>query len=73
MWDSPYSTTYAALRAERAHHHGHTDTPDAITESHWRYTGSGHTPGAALIAAGVATDLAENQEEAGSQRGVHDR
>ncbi|MFH8702506.1 replication initiator [Streptomyces rubrogriseus] len=54
-----YSTTYAALRAERAHHLGHTDTPDAITDAHWRYVGSGHTPGAALIAAGVAEDLAE--------------
>lgn len=54
-----YSTTYAALRAERAHHVGHTDTPEAITDAHWRYVGSGHTPGAALIAAGIAEDLAE--------------
>ncbi|MEW1867456.1 replication initiator [Streptomyces caelestis] len=54
-----YSTTYAALRAERAHHVGHADTPEAITDAHWRYVGSGHTPGAALIAAGVAEDLAE--------------
>ncbi|MFE4409802.1 replication initiator [Streptomyces sp. NPDC056821] len=53
-----YSTTYAALRAQRSHHQGHTDLPDAITERHWRYVGSGHTPGAALIAAGVAEDLA---------------
>lgn len=68
-----YSTTYAALRAERAHHVGHTDIPDAITDARWRYIGSGHTPGAALITAGVATDLAENQEEARSQRGAHDR
>ncbi|MFF3931547.1 replication initiator [Streptomyces hirsutus] len=57
-----YSTTYAALRAERAHHMGHTDTPNAITERTWRYIGSGHTPGAALIAAGVAEDLAANRE-----------
>lgn len=56
-----YSTTYAALRAQRAHHHGHTDTPDAITDAHWRYVGSGHTPGAALIAAGVAEDIAQNR------------
>ncbi|MFK4544086.1 hypothetical protein RKD29_003682 [Streptomyces tendae] len=56
-----YSTTYAALRAERAHHHGHTDTPDAITDAHWRYIGSGHTPGAVLIAAGVAEDIAQNR------------
>lgn len=54
-----YSTTYAVLRAERARHAGHVDMPDEITERHWRYVGSGHTPGAALIAAGVADDLAE--------------
>jgi len=52
-----YSTTYAALRAERAHHMGHADVPDAITERNWRYVDSGHTPGAALIAAGIAEDL----------------
>lgn len=57
-----YSTTYAALRAERAHHMGHDDIPDAVTERSWRYAGSGHTPGAALIAAGVAEDLATNRE-----------
>ncbi|MGW2891369.1 replication initiator [Streptomyces griseoruber] len=57
-----YSTTYTALRAERAHHMGHTDTPDAVTERDWRFVGSGHTPGAALIAAGVAEDLAMNRE-----------
>ncbi|WP_393100452.1 replication initiator [Streptomyces sp. LN325] len=56
-----YSTTYAALRAERAHHMSHADMPAAITERHWRYVGSGHTPGAALIAAGVADDLAESR------------
>ncbi|MEU6220941.1 replication initiator [Streptomyces sp. NPDC047022] len=53
-----YSTTYAALRAERAHHMGHDDIPDAVTERQWRYIGSGHTPGAALIAAGIACDIA---------------
>lgn len=56
-----YSTTYTALRAERAHHQGHTDLPDTITERHWRYVGSGHTPGAALIAAGIADDLEESR------------
>ncbi|MFF0833832.1 MULTISPECIES: replication initiator [unclassified Streptomyces] len=59
-----YSTTYAALRAERAHHQGHTDLPDAITERHWRYVGSGHTPGAALIAAGIAEDIDRNRATA---------
>ncbi|MEU5246454.1 replication initiator [Streptomyces asoensis] len=57
-----YSTTYAALRAERAHHMGHDGIPDAVTERSWRYGGSGHTPGAALIAAGVAEDLVTNRE-----------
>ncbi|MEU1160779.1 replication initiator [Streptomyces sp. NPDC005921] len=57
-----YSTTYAALRAERAHHMGHDESLDAIVDRHWRYVGSGHTPGAALIAAGVASDLVLNRE-----------
>ncbi|MFJ9749679.1 replication initiator [Streptomyces chartreusis] len=56
-----YSTTYAALRAERAGHMGHGDTASAVTERKWRYVGSGHTPGAALIAASVADDLAESR------------
>ncbi|MDH2391915.1 plasmid replication initiator protein [Streptomyces sp. HNM0663] len=57
-----YSTTYAALRAERAEHQGLGQPPDAgsATDALWRYVGSGHTPGAALIAAGVAEDLARN-------------
>ncbi|MBW8798402.1 MAG: plasmid replication initiator protein [Streptomyces sp.] len=59
-----YSTTYAALRAERAHHMGHTDTAETVTERTWRYVGSGHTPGAALIAAGVAEDITRNREAA---------
>ncbi|MDX3671254.1 plasmid replication initiator protein [Streptomyces europaeiscabiei] len=66
-----YSTTYAALRAERAHHLGHTtSTPDTITERNWRYVSSGHTPGAALIAAGIAEDLATNREIAREEREV---
>ncbi|MEV7976437.1 replication initiator [Streptomyces sp. NPDC086519] len=68
-----YSTTYAALRAERAHHMGHGETPEAIVDRHWRYVGSGHTPGAALIAASAASDLVLNREiarfEAGSAGG----
>ncbi|MGQ4432328.1 replication initiator [Streptomyces sp. SAS_260] len=63
-----YSTTYAALRAERAHHVGHTDIPGAITERNWRYVGSDHTPGAALIAAGIAEDIAMNREVAREER-----
>ncbi|MFG2959670.1 replication initiator [Streptomyces sp. NPDC048291] len=65
-----YSTTYAALRAERAHHMGHTETPETVTERQWRYVGSGHTPGAALIAVGVAEDIAANREIARGQREV---
>ncbi|MGW4911244.1 replication initiator [Streptomyces sp. NPDC004270] len=67
-----YSTTYAALRAERAHHMGHADIPTAITDRQWRYVGSGHSPGAALIATGIAEDLVTNREwsrEAASDRG----
>ncbi|MGI5515767.1 replication initiator [Streptomyces sp. CA-106131] len=63
-----YSTTYAALRAERADHMGHDGIPDAVTERHWRYVGSGHTPGAALVAAGIAEDLALLREIARDDR-----
>nr|WP_269853898.1 replication initiator [Streptomyces sp. RPT161] len=60
-----YSTTYAALRAERTEHERGpdlADDPNTVTESRWRYIDSGHTPGAALIAAGIAQDLARNRE-----------
>ncbi|WP_338058613.1 replication initiator [Streptomyces noursei] len=63
-----YSTTYAALRAERAQHQRNTvvpdlaDVPSTVTETHWRYVGSGHAPGAALIAAGIAEDLAQTRQ-----------
>ncbi|MFJ8723592.1 replication initiator [Streptomyces sp. NPDC093269] len=63
-----YSTTYAALRAERARHTGHDDVADAVIERNWRYVGSGHTSGAALIAAGVAEDLALSREIAHEER-----
>ncbi|MGW5114820.1 replication initiator [Streptomyces noursei] len=65
-----YSTTYTALRAERAEHEGAIsragvpDVADAVTSTQWRYVGSGHTPGAALIAAGIAEDLLRNREVA---------
>lgn len=65
-----YSTTYTALRAERADHRRGAVLPDDahLTESRWRYVGSGHSPGAALIAAGVAEDLARNREAARDER-----
>ncbi|MEU1804345.1 replication initiator [Streptomyces sp. NPDC019937] len=62
-----YSTTYTALRAERADHQSSGDQltdPDLITDARWRYVGSGHTPGAALLAAGIAEDHARNREVA---------
>ncbi|MFJ4423540.1 replication initiator [Streptomyces bobili] len=67
-----YSTTYAALRAERSDHVGRSESSDTIADSHWRYAGSGHSPGGALIAAGIAEDLAINRElsrEAAQQPG----
>ncbi|MEU8583879.1 replication initiator [Streptomyces abikoensis] len=61
-----YSTTYAALRAARADHERVAPQlgagADAVTEAQWRYVDSGHTPGTALIAAGVASDIAANRE-----------
>ncbi|WP_371540290.1 plasmid replication initiator protein [Streptomyces sp. NBC_00466] len=57
-----YSTTYAALRADRAAHVGVEPEPGTVTEAHWRYMGSGYTPGAALIASGIADDLALSRE-----------
>ena len=68
-----YSTTYTTLRAERADHQRTADgaeppdDSDTVTDAHWRYIDSGHTPGAALIAAGVAEDLARNREIAGEE------
>lgn len=65
-----YSTTYTALRTERADHQaGGTQPtdPGVITHAHWRYVGSGHSAGAALIAAGIADDLARNRELAKEQ------
>ncbi|MFG2149220.1 replication initiator [Streptomyces sp. NPDC048696] len=61
-----YSTTYAALRADRADHRyvdaATADDPDAVTDALWRYIGSGHTTGAALIAAGIAEDLTQSRQ-----------
>ena len=57
-----------AARRTRAHHVGHTDIP--VTDRHWHYVGSGHTPGAALLAAGVAEDLAAVREIDREQREV---
>ncbi|WP_308401730.1 replication initiator [Streptomyces noursei] len=72
-----YCTTYAALRSERVEHQGATagvdvaSGPDCDTEAHWRYLGSGHTPGAALIATDIAEDLTMNRELARETRKPH--
>ncbi|MER5664579.1 replication initiator [Streptomyces mirabilis] len=67
-----YSTTYAALRADRAEHQGHvhSDSPGTAADARWRYVGSGHTPGAALFAAGISEDLAANREAAREELAV---
>ena len=61
-----YSTTYGALREERAEYQRGSAEPmdnlDVITESNWRYAGSGYTPGEADFALGIAEDLASLHE-----------
>ncbi|WP_395294735.1 replication initiator [Kitasatospora hibisci] len=73
-----YSTTYGQLRADRADHARtlagvrdlYTDWDDTtITESAWRFVGTGHTPAEALLAAGIAEDLAANREIARQSAG----
>ncbi|WBB59368.1 plasmid replication initiator protein [Streptomyces sp. WMMC500] len=58
-----YSTTYASLRAAwtESQQSGKPSSEGTVTDGQWRYVGSGHTPGAALIAAGVAEDLEESR------------
>ncbi|MBO1418826.1 plasmid replication initiator protein [Streptomyces sp. FH025] len=60
-----YSTTYGQLRAARAEHarglYADWDSETAV-EGAWRFVGTGHTPAEALIAAGIAEDLATNRE-----------
>ncbi|WP_367138261.1 MULTISPECIES: replication initiator [Streptomyces] len=61
-----YSTTYTALRTERANHQRGplADPLGGDAEAQWRYAGSGHTPGAALLAAGIADDITRNHDVA---------
>jgi hypothetical protein len=54
-----YSTTYRALRGARARYRSTEAPAGTVRESAWRYVGSGHTPGEAAIAAGIAEDLTE--------------
>ncbi|CUW30654.1 replication initiator [Streptomyces reticuli] len=57
-----YSTTYEALRAVRADYQGGgrfaLESREIVTESIWRYVGSGHSPAEAELAYGIAEDLA---------------
>jgi len=60
-----YSTTYGELRAVREEHRNNaepTDDVPVITESSWRYIGSGHSLAEAEIAAGIAEDLGKIRE-----------
>ncbi|WP_234341250.1 replication initiator [Streptomyces sp. NRRL S-646] len=60
-----YSTTYGALQEERADHRRGDTKPEngpTVTQSNWRYAGSGYTPGEADIALGIAEDLASLRE-----------
>lgn len=59
-----YSTTYGALRSVRAEHQsgGETAPVDAVTESAWRYVGSGHTLAEAEVAAGIAEGLKDARD-----------
>lgn len=72
-----YSTTYAALRADRAEYLRKEDsnnldgrTGGIETDAAWRYVGSGHSPAAAELAAGIAEDLATARELAREERQV---
>jgi hypothetical protein len=59
-----YSTTLRELRAERtAYRTGHTDVREvgAVVEASWRYVGRGYTAGEALLASGIAEDLARSR------------
>jgi len=61
-----YSTTYGRLRAERAQHTGARSVAEAgdsvVVERRWRYVHCGHSPAEALVAAGIAADLATERE-----------
>ncbi|WP_405686426.1 plasmid replication initiator protein [Streptomyces sp. NBC_01387] len=62
-----YSTTYGALRTVRADYQRGPgslalEDREAITDSAWRYVGSGHSLAEAEIAYGIAEDLAALRE-----------
>ena len=61
-----YSTTYEELRSARVDHYGGgnriADDVTPVTESAWRYVGSGHSLAEAEIAYGIAEDIANLRE-----------
>ncbi|MFK4068093.1 replication initiator [Streptomyces sp. NPDC029674] len=68
-----YSTTYGELRAARTRYLSGVDSRTwddgtTVTESAWRYVGSGHSPAEAELAAGIAEDRARSRELAGQDR-----
>ncbi|MCX5420771.1 plasmid replication initiator protein [Streptomyces sp. NBC_00114] len=67
-----YSTTYGALREERADYRrgdaNPLDGPDMVTEAAWRYVGSGYTPGEADMAYGIAESRAQSLQLAREAR-----
>jgi hypothetical protein len=73
-----YSTTLGALRQVRVEHRaaqhrrrlGLADAADAptVTVGQWRYAGQGHSPGEALLAAGIRVSLSANREQRRTER-----
>ncbi|WP_406415153.1 replication initiator [Streptomyces sp. NBC_01614] len=61
-----YSTTYGVLRSVRADYQGGgvlaLEDTDTVTDSAWRYVGSGHSPAEADIAFGIAEDITHLRE-----------
>ncbi|MFF2658685.1 replication initiator [Kitasatospora sp. NPDC058032] len=58
-----YSTTYRSLRAERGDYVRGAPAPEGeVTVGSWRFAGTGHRPGEALIAEQIAADLERTRE-----------
>ncbi|MFH0521678.1 replication initiator [Streptomyces sp. M41] len=62
-----YSTAYGALSQVRADHQNGggllaLEDRDTVTESAWRYVGSGHSPAESDFAVGITEDLAALRE-----------
>jgi hypothetical protein len=64
-----YSTTYAALRGQRAAYRREGDEPtaqppNAMTSANWTYAGSGYTDGQAMFAGAVMEQVAFSRDAA---------